>query len=132
VDRNLLKSDIRIVAVAGIVLAEITEGEAVEMPAMGGVAEGAEVGIVRRDDEDLASGANEAVKFFHGFHDVAHVFDHVNGLQGVEGGISERVRKLVELANHVGSAGGVAVDANGSGEFVDAAADVEGSHVRIP
>ena len=52
---------------------------------MGGVAEGAEVGVVRSHDQHFAAGAHQAVKLLHGFHDVAHVFDHVDGLERVEG-----------------------------------------------
>jgi len=46
----------------------------------------------------------------------------------IEGGITERVGKTVEVAEDIGAGGGVAVDAKGAWKFVDAAADVEYAH----
>ena len=49
-----------IIAEPGVILAEISEGVAVQMPAVGGIAERAEVGVVRRDDVELPAGAQAA------------------------------------------------------------------------
>ena len=49
-------------------------------------------------------------------------------LELVERRVPERVGKAVQIADHIGAAGRVAVDANRAREFVDAAANVEYSH----
>ncbi|SRR5689334_2919700 len=98
------------------------------MPAVGGIAERTEVGVVRRDDERLAAGTQQAVEFLHGLDYVGDMLDHMNGLQFIEDRVAERVGKTVEVAEHIGTGGRVAVDANGPWEFVDAAADVEYAH----
>jgi|SRR5580700_2523838 hypothetical protein len=100
------------------------------MPAVGGIAKRAEIGIVRRDDQHLASIPDQAMEFFHGLHNVADMLDDMDRLQGIEGRIAERIGKMVEFANHIGPAGRIAIDADGAGKLVDSATDVEGSHVR--
>ena len=81
---------------------------------MGGIAEGAEVGVMRRDDEHFAAGAQQAVEFLHGPDHVGDVLDHMNGLQLIEGRVAEGIGKTVEVAEDIGAGGGVAVDADGS------------------
>src|ERR1017187_10045133 len=98
------------------------------MPTMRGVAEGAEVGVMRGNDIYLAACANQAVKLLHGADHVGNVLDHMNGLEGVEGRIAKRVRKPVELAQHVGAAGRVAVYADRALSLVDPATDVKHPH----
>ena len=57
--------------------------------------------------------------------DVGDVLDDVDGADAVEGVVAEGVGEAVEVAENVGAAAWVAVDADGAGKFVDAAADVE-------
>src|ERR1035438_5734006 len=52
-------------------------------------------------------------------------FDRVNGQQPVEGIVSKRVRKAVQIAKDVGAARGIPVDPDGSGLLVNPAADVQ-------
>jgi len=92
---------------------------------VGRIAEGAEVGVVRGDHEDLAAGAHQAVEFLHGAYDVGDMFDDVYGLEGVEGAVFERVGEVVEIGQNVGAGCGVAVDADRTWALVDAAADIE-------
>jgi len=127
VDKNLTKSCFGVIAEAAVVLAKVAEGEAVEVVFVGGVAEGAVVGIVWGFDADAASGADQAVEFFHGADDVCEVFYDVDGAEVIEGAVGEGVREMVEVAEDVGGAGGIEVDADCAGEFADSAADVEGS-----
>src|SRR5258705_116250 len=79
-----------IVSESGVVGAEVAEGERVEVPAMSGIAEGAEIGIVRGLDADAAAGAHQAMKFLHGGDHVGEVLDDVDGAQLVERVIGER------------------------------------------
>ena len=46
-------------------------------------------------------------------------------VSAVEGAVGERIGEAVQVGEHVGAAGGIAVDADGAGLLVDAAADVE-------
>ena len=94
---------------------------------MGGVAEGAVVGVMGGFDADAAAVADQAVEFLHGADDVGKVFDHVDGTEVIEAAVGERVGEPVEVDEDVGGAGGVEVDADCAGEFSDAAADVESS-----
>src|SRR5450755_2248343 len=53
-DRDLAEAGGRVVPVAAVVRAEVAERKTVEMPAVGWVAEGTEVGVVRRDNQQAA------------------------------------------------------------------------------
>lgn len=124
VDANFAEAGAGVVAEAGVVDSEVAEAEAIEMPAMGGVAPGAEVGIVRRFEDDLAAGLQNAVEFFHGGDDVADVFNDVD-----EAGLVERARfdgpgELIEIPDDVGGGIGVAIDAGAAGVFLDSAAHI--------
>jgi len=112
-----------------VILAEVAEGEAVEVVFVGGVAERAVVGVMGRFDADAATGTDEAVKFLHGADDVCEVLDDVDGAEVIESAVGKGVREMVEVAEDVGGAGGVEIDADCAGEFADAAADVESSQV---
>ena len=69
-------------------------------------------------------GLCQAVKLLHRADHVNKILDHMHGLRTSRG----RVRKMVEVANNVGAAGRVAVDADRASELMDAATDVERSH----
>src|SRR5262245_50146525 len=58
------------------------------------------------------------------------MLDHMDGLQPIEGGIGERVRIAVQIADHVRPAGRIAVNPNGVGQLVDSTSDVQNSHGR--
>lgn len=127
-DRNFAEADGRVVAEARVILAEIAEGKTVEVPAVRGVAEGTEIRVVRRGEEDAATGLEETMEFLHRFDYVGDVFDDVDGTDFVECAVAEGVGETVEVAEDVGFAGGVAIDADGAWKFVAAAADIENFH----
>jgi hypothetical protein len=82
---------------------------------------------MRRHQVHAAAAGDHAMKLFHGAHHVRDVFDYVHGAKRIEGVVAERVRKTVEVAQHVGAATRVAVDADRARIFVDATADVQGA-----
>ena len=94
---------------------------------MGGIAKRAVIGVMRGLDTNPAAWPHKAMKLLHTPHNVGYVLDDVNGAQTVEGAVREGVGEAVKVANDVSGAGGVVVDADGSGEFADTAADVESS-----
>src|SRR5690348_6075088 len=98
------------------------------MAFMGGIAEGAEVGVVRGFDADGAARADQAMEFLHGADDIVHMLDDVNGGEAVEGAVGERIGEAIEVDENVGAAGGIPVDSNGTGLLMNPAADVEDSH----
>src|SRR5713101_4220661 len=110
-----------------MVRAEITEGKTVQVAAVGGVAERAEVGVVRGFDAHGAAGACQPVKFFHRPDDVIHVLNDMNREHTIETVIGEGIRGEVEIAEDVGAAGGIAVDADRAGLLVNPAAYVQNS-----
>jgi hypothetical protein len=110
-----------------MVVAEVAEGEAVQVVLVGGVAEGAEIGVMRGFDAHASARLHQTVELFHGANDVGEMFDDVDGAQAVKGAVGERVGEVVKFADHVGGTGGVEVDAEGARVLANAAADVESS-----
>jgi len=96
-----------------------------------GITKGAEIGVVGSDDEDAAAGACEAVELLDGADDGGDMLDHVDGADLVEGVVAEGIREMIEVAEEVGAAGGIAVNAYGARVFVDSAADIENAHQTI-
>jgi hypothetical protein len=71
------------------------------------------------------------VEFFHGADHILHVLNYMNGADLAESVIAERVGEAVEFGEDVGAGGGIAIDADGAGEFVDAASYVENEAGRL-
>ena len=71
---SLTKSHGRVVAVPAMILPEIPERKAVQVPAVGGIAKGAEIGIVRCHDNHFAAGSQQPVEFFHCAENVRDMF----------------------------------------------------------
>ena len=90
-----------------------------------GVAEGAEIGIVRRFDAHAATCADESMKFFHRTNDIAQVFNHVNRAELVEGAIGKRIGKPIQIADHIGGSRAIDIDSDCAGILFHAAADIE-------
>src|SRR5580704_3893993 len=95
------------------------------MPAVGGVAERAVVGVVRRGNENRAAGFCDAVKFFHRGDDVGDVFDDVLAANVVEGVVFKRERAFIEMRDDVGGGVDVHIEADGAGIFFGTATYVE-------
>jgi hypothetical protein len=116
-----------VIVEAAMILAEVPERIGVQVPFMGGIAEGRKIRVVRRGEEEGAPRFCQPVKLLHGTHHVGDVFDNVGGVHMIEGAVFERIREDVDIAEHVGTAGGVAVDSNGARQFIDPASDIEHS-----
>jgi len=130
VDRNLAEFRPGVVSEAAVVRSEIAKTEAIEVVFVRRIAEGAEIGVVRRLNPDRAAGPNQTVELLHGRDDVVQVLDDVDGGKAVEAGIGEGVRTVVEIDERVGTAVGIAVDADCSRLLVETAADVKDSQRR--
>ena len=114
-----------------VVFAEVAEAEAGEVAFVGGVAEAAEVGVVRRFDAHRAAGREQAVELLHGAHDVGDVLDYVHGADLVEAFVAQRPREVIEIGHDVGARGRITIDADRAGILVYAAAGVENAHGSI-
>ena len=95
------------------------------MPAVSGVAERAEIRIMRRNNEDAPSGADQPVKFLHCADYVGDVLDDMDRAQLIESSVAKRVRKTVEVADDVSMGIGIQIDSNSARVLVDSTADVE-------
>ena len=106
----LTESRLRVVAESGVVRAEVAQREAVQVPAVRGIAEGAEVRVMRRSDVYGATRTKEAVELLHSADDVGDVLDHMNRAHVIEALVTKRVREPVHVHQHVGGCAGNAVD----------------------
>ena len=108
-----------------MVWTEIAEGKTIQVPAVGGIAKGAEISVVGGNDNGAAAVSQQPVELFHGAYYVNYVFDHVDGAYLAEGAVSEREREVIEVGNDVGSNTRVAIQAYSARVFVKTAAAVE-------
>src|ERR1022692_3756016 len=122
---NLTESRFRIISEAGGIVAEVAEAETVQMVLVRGIAEGAEIGVMRRLQAHRAARLLQPVELLHGADHGAHVIDGMDGRQPIERVVGERVGKAVEVRQDVGAAGGIAVDSDGAGLLVNPAAHVQ-------
>jgi len=106
---------------------KIVEGGGIQMPAVGGIAEGTEIRVVRRHNVESSTGPRDPVELLRGGYYVADVLDDVNGTEFVKHAIAKRQRAAVNVAEHVGRRPGISVDADGAGKFHHTAADIENS-----
>lgn len=108
-----------------MVLTEIAERKAIQVPAVGGIAKRAEVGVVRRNDDDPAARDEQPVELFDGAYHISYVFNHVGGADLAEGAVAERKWEMIQVRDDVGPGMRVAIQAYGAGVLVEAAADIE-------
>lgn len=108
-----------------MVFTEITQGEAIEVPAMSRVAKGAEIGVMWRHDDNAPAGHEKAMKLFQGPHYVHDMFYDVNGANLSKCGIAEWERKMIEIGDDVGVCVWVLIDADRAWIFVDSAAYIQ-------
>ncbi len=95
------------------------------MPAMGGIAERAEIRIMRRDNHSLAAWNQQTMDFFNGFDNIANVLDHMCRANFAEGIVAERKGKTIQICDHVCLGIEVSVQADRAGILVDPAADIK-------
>ena len=108
-----------------MIFAEIAQREAIQVPAVRGIAKRAEIGVVGCNDKNAATRRRDAVEFFDRADDVGDMFDHVNGADFPESVIAKRKRIAVEICDDIRARVRIAIDADATGIFVDAAADIE-------
>lgn len=106
---------------------KVIERKRIEMPAVSGITERAEISVMRRGDEDRSTSSCDAVEFLHGGDDVGDVFDDVNGADFVKYAFAKGKRAAVNVAEDIGRGTGIFVNANGAGRFYDTAADIKDS-----
>ncbi len=106
---NLGKSCARVVAVAAVVFAEVTEGKTIQMPAMGGIAKGAVIGVMGCCNDGAASGSEQAVELLHRADDVRDVLNDMRRPDFAERTVGERKGEMVEVGYDVGAGVWIAV-----------------------
>jgi hypothetical protein len=108
-----------------MVLTEIAERKAIQVPAVGGIAKRAEVGVMGRNNNDPAARDEQPVEFFDSSDHISYVFDHVRGANLAEGAVAERKWEMIQVRDDVGSGMRAAIQAYGAGVLVEPAADIE-------
>jgi hypothetical protein len=79
-----MESAAGVIAETGVIRSEVAEREAVQMPAVCGIAKRAEVRVVGSCNVYLSTRTKEAMKFLHCAYDVGDMFNHVDGTHVVE------------------------------------------------
>ena len=95
------------------------------MPAMRGIAERAEIRIVRSRDKNFPAIAQQPVKLLYGANDIGNMLDDMNRVHLIECSVNERIRKLVEIAENIRPCAGNPIDPNRARILIQTAADVE-------
>src|SRR6185437_13454276 len=95
------------------------------MPAVRRIAKGTEICVMRRNNQNLAARREQPVKLLHTSDHVGNVLDDVNCTNKAKLAIGERIREMVQIAEDVGTARGIAVDSDRSRIFVNATTDVK-------
>ena len=65
------------------------------------------------------------MKLLDGPDDIGHVLDDVDRPDFVKRGIAKRIRIPVQIANHIGGAGKIAIDPNTTGELIPPTPDIQ-------
>ncbi len=120
-----MEAGLGIITKAGVIGAEVVKRKTVQVPAVGGIAEGTEIGVMWSGDKSVAAGDEQAVNFFHHADDVGDVFDDVDGADFAECIVAQGVREMIEIGDDVGAGVDAAIKADGAGKFIDAAANIE-------
>jgi len=108
-----------------MVRAKIAEAETIQMMLVGGIAERAVVGVVRRFDMNAPARPYQTVKLFHRLDYIGDVFNDVNGTEPVETMCLKGVREPVQIGQNVRPAGRIVVQSNCPWKFIDTAANVK-------
>lgn len=104
---------------------EIAEGKAIQVPAVGGIAKGAEISVVGCNDDDAAARRQQSVELFYRADHVSDVFNDVGGADLTEGAVAEREWEMIQAGDDVGPGMRVAIEAYGARVLVEPAAHIE-------
>ncbi len=91
---------------------------------MGGITKGAEIGVMRRHNDQPAAWGEQTMEVFHGSQDAGDVFDYVGSANFGKRAVGKGQGRLIQVRDYVGAACGMGVYADRAGKFVDAAAGV--------
>jgi len=108
-----------------MIVTEITERKAIQVPAVGGIAKGAEIGVVGRNDDDAAARCKQAMKLLHRADHVGYVFDDVGGADLAEGAVAEWEWETIQVCDDVGPGVRVEIQAYCTGILIEPAAHIE-------
>ena len=108
-----------------MIVAEMTERETVQVPAMGGIAKRTEICVMRCHDDQPAARSKQAMEVFHGPHYAGDMLDDVSGANFGKRSVGKGQGRLIQVRDHVGPACRMRVYADRARKFVDAAASVQ-------
>ena len=108
-----------------MVLTEIAERKAIQVPAVRGIAKGAEISVMRRNDDDPAARREQAVELFHRVYHIRYVFDDMGGANLAEAAVAKREWEMIQVGDDIGPGMRIAIQAYRPTVFVEPAADIE-------
>jgi hypothetical protein len=108
-----------------VIATEIAERKAIQVPAMGGIAKGAEISVMWRNDDDPTARCEYAMELFYSADHISYVFDDVDGADLAEGAVAERKWEMIQVRDDVGPGMWASIQAYGAGVLVEPAADIE-------
>ena len=106
---SLAESRGRVVSKPAVIFTEVAKREAVEVPAVGWIAERTEISVVRRDDDRAAAGSKQAIELFHGADHVGHVLNDVDRAHFAERTVAEWKGEMIEIGDHIRLGGRIAI-----------------------
>jgi hypothetical protein len=119
-----MKSGIGVIAEAAVILPEVAQGKTVEVPPMGGITEGAEIGVVGSNNNGPASRLEKTMKLLHQANYVSDMFDDMDGAYFAEAIIAKREGNVIQVGDDIGARVRISIKADSTGILVDAAADI--------
>lgn len=108
-----------------MVFAEIAKGKTVQVPLVGRITKRTEIGVVRCNDQNAATGFQQSVELLHCPNHIGDVFDDVNRSNFAERRISKRKREMIEVGDDIGVRVGISIKPNCAWMLLDAAPHVE-------
>ena len=108
-----------------MIFTEIAERKAIQVPAVGGIAERAEICIVGRNDNGAAARGEQPMEFLDCPYNVRHMLDHVRGADLAEGAVTKGEREMIEAGDNVGPGIRTVVETNSARVLIEPAPDVE-------
>ena len=91
---------------------------------MGRIAKGAEVGVMRCDNDEPSARGKQAMEVFHGVQNAGNMLDYVGGANFGKRTVGKGQGRLVQVGDYIGAACRMGVHADRARKFVDAAAGV--------
>jgi hypothetical protein len=107
-----------------MIFTEIAEREAVQVPTVSWITEGAEIGVMRSDNERPPTRLKQAMELLHQADNISDVFDDMDSPHFLKAVVAKGKGDMVEISDNIGIRVCVSINADSAGVFFDTAADI--------